>query len=141
MPARTLEACGKRLRSGSRRWSSSPSGWPSRKRTDPCSDDGGAGLTLLVLIALVALLWGVVDGLLARGSITRTMLRWAATAPVVAVLTALGGGLADGALLQPVDLVRWTAGLTAMLYFVLVLPAGLGVVTGSGFQGLGPVRR
>jgi hypothetical protein len=107
----------------------------------PRSDDGGAGLTLLVLIALVALLWGVVDGLLSRGSITRTMLRWAATAPVVAVLTALGGGLADGALLQPVDLVRWTVGLTVMLYFVLVLPAGLGVVTGAGLQGLGPARR
>jgi hypothetical protein len=106
----------------------------------PMSDDGGAGLTLLVLIALVALLWGVVDGLLARGSITRCMLRWAATAPVVAVLTAVGG-LADGALLQPVDLVRWTAGLTAMLYFVLVLPAGLGVVSGAGFQSLGPARR
>ena len=111
----------------------------------PALDDGGGGggggLTLLLLIALVALLWGVVDGLLARGSITRTMLRWAATAPVVAVLTALGGGLADGAWLHPVDLVRWTAGLTAMLYFVLVLPAGLGVVTGSGLQGLGPARR
>lgn len=103
----------------------------------PASDDGGAGLWLLGLIALVALLWGVVDGLVSPASMTRTMLRWAATAPVVAVLTALGGGLADGAWLAPVDLLRWTAGLTAMLYFVLVLPAGLGVVTGSGMQGLG----
>jgi hypothetical protein len=103
----------------------------------PASDDGRAGLWLLGLIALVALLWGVVDGLVSPASMTRTMLRWAATAPVVAVLTALGGGLADGAWLAPVDLLRWTAGLTAMLYFVLVLPAGLGVVTGSGMQGLG----
>jgi hypothetical protein len=99
-------------------------------------DDGGAGLWLLALIALVALLWGVVDGLISPGAMTRTMLRWAVTAPVVAVLTALGGGLADGAWLAPVDLLRWTAGLTAMLYFVLVLPAGLGVVTGAGLQGL-----
>jgi hypothetical protein len=103
----------------------------------PAPDDGRAGLWLLGLIALVALLWGVVDGLVSPASMTRTMLRWAATAPVVAVLTALGGGLADGAWLAPVDLLRWTAGLTAMLYFVLVLPAGLGVVTGSGMQGLG----
>lgn len=103
----------------------------------PAADDGGAGLWLLALIALVALLWGVVDGLVSPTAMTRTMLRWAVTAPVVAVLTALGGGLADGAWLTPVDLLRWTAGLTAMLYFVLVLPAGLGVVTGSGLQGLG----
>ena len=103
----------------------------------PASEDGGAGLWLLALIALVALLWGVVDGLLSPAAMTRTMLRWAVTAPVVAVLTALGGGLADGAWLPPVDLLRWVAGLTAMLYFVLVLPAGLGVVAGSGMQGLG----
>lgn len=100
-------------------------------------DDGGTGLWLLATIALVALLWGVVDGLVSPGAMTRTMLRWAVTAPVVAVLTALGGGLADGFWLSPVDLLRWTAGLTAMLYFVLVLPAGLGVVAGSGAQGLG----
>lgn len=103
----------------------------------PATDDGRAGLWLLGLIALVALLWGVVDGLVSPAAMTRTMLRWAVTAPVVAVLTALGGGLADGAWLAPVDLLRWTAGLAAMLYFVLVLPAGLGVVTGSGMQGLG----
>jgi hypothetical protein len=102
----------------------------------PPDDGGGTGWLLLVLIALVALLWGVLDGLVAHGSLTRPMLRWAATAPVVAVLTALGGGIADGAWLEPVDLVRWTAGLTAMLYFTLVLPAGLGVVTGSALQGL-----
>jgi hypothetical protein len=103
----------------------------------PAAADGRAGLWLLGLIALVALLWGVVDGLVSPAAMTRTMLRWALTAPVVAVLTALGGGLADGAWLAPVDLLRWTAGLTAMLYFVLVLPAGLGVVVGSGMQGLG----
>jgi hypothetical protein len=103
----------------------------------PASEDGGAGLWLLALIALVALLWGIVDGLVSPTAMTRTMVRWAVTAPVVALLTALGGGLADGAWLPAVDLIRWTAGLTAMLYFVLVLPAGLGVVTGSGLQGLG----
>jgi hypothetical protein len=100
-------------------------------------DDGGTGLWLLATIALVALLWGVVDGLVNPDAMTRTLLRWAVAAPVVAVLAALGGGLADGYWLAPVDLLRWTAGLTAMLYFVLVLPAGLGVVAGSGAQGLG----
>jgi hypothetical protein len=112
--------------------------WLAFPDTDgPVADGGGAGLWLLALIALVALLWGVVDGLVSPGAMTRTMLRWAATAPAVAVLSALGGGLADGAWLAPVDLLRWTAGLTAMLYFVLVLPAGLGVVTGAGLQSLG----
>ena len=112
--------------------------WLAFPETDgpPPHDDPALGVVLLALIALVALLWGVVDGLLAPVAITRVMLRWAATAPVVAVLTGLGNGLADGAGLQVVDLVRWIAALTVMLYFVLVLPAGLGVVTGSGLQSL-----
>ena len=106
-------------------------------------DQGGAGLFLLGAMALVALLWGVVDGLLARGTMTRTLLRWAAVAPMIAVLLTVGGALADGAWLPAVDLLRWVAGLVAMLYFVVVLPAGLGVVLGSGAHGLGrpPGRR
>jgi hypothetical protein len=98
-------------------------------------DQGGAGLFLIGAMAVVGLLWGVVDGLLTRGTITRTLLRWAAVAPLTALLLALAGALADGAWLPPVDLARWVAGLVAMLYFTVVLPAGLGVVLGSAAQG------
>jgi hypothetical protein len=94
----------------------------------------GTGLFLIVAMALVGLLWGVVDGLLARGTITRTLLRWAAVAPLTALLLTLAGALADGAWLPAVDSARWVAGLVAMLYFVVVLPAGLGVVLGSVTQ-------
>ncbi len=106
-------------------------------------DQGGAGLFLIGAMALVGLLWGVADGLLARGTMTRTMLRWAVVAPVLALLLTVAGAVADGAWLPAVDLLRWVAGLVAMLYFVVVLPAGLGVVLGSGAQGLGrrPGRR
>ncbi|MGN6577390.1 MAG: hypothetical protein ACTHKG_17090 [Nocardioides sp.] len=103
--------------------------------TDYASDQGGAGLFLIGAMVVVGLLWGVVDGLLARGTITRTLLRWAAVAPFTALLLTLAGGLADGAWLPPVDLARWVAGLVAMLYFTVVLPAGLGVVLGSAAQG------
>ena len=100
-------------------------------------DQGGAGLFLIGAMALVGLLLGVVDGLLARGTMTRTILRWAAVAPVTALLLAFAGAVADGAWLPAADLARWVAGLVAMLYFVVVLPAGLGVVLGLGAQGAG----
>jgi hypothetical protein len=98
-------------------------------------DQGGSGLFLIGAMALVGLLWGVVDGLLVRGTITRSLLRWAAVAPATALLLTVLGGLADGAWLPAADLARWVAGLVAMLYFVLVLPAGLGVVLGSAAHG------
>jgi hypothetical protein len=103
--------------------------------TGYAQDQAGAGLFLIGAMVLVGLLWGVVDGLLARGTITRTLLRWAAVAPLTALLLTLAGALADGAWLPAVDLARWVAGLVAMLYFVVVLPAGLGVVLGSAAQG------
>jgi hypothetical protein len=110
-------------------------------RTDPVAavppeSAGAGGLFLLLALAALALLWGLVDGLLTAGTITRTMLRWAAVAPFTTVLLALGGGVVHGAWPEAADAARWLAGLTALLYFVQVLPAGLGVVLGAGAQGL-----
>lgn len=97
----------------------------------------GAAWFLFATIALVGLLWGVVDGLLARGSLTTPILRWVLAAPAIALLVPVLGGVAGSAWPATIDVVRWVFALTAMLYFMLVLPAGLGVALGSGVQGLG----
>ena len=96
----------------------------------------GAAWLLFATISLVGLLWGVVDGLLAHGSLTTPMLRWALAAPAIALLVPLLGGVAGADWPAGIDVVRWVFALTAMLYFMLVLPAGLGVALGSGVQGL-----
>jgi len=96
----------------------------------------GAAWLLFATISLVGLLWGVVDGLLARGSLTTPILRWALAAPAIALLVPLLGGVSGAAWPASIDVVRWVFALTAMLYFMLVLPAGLGVALGSGVQGL-----
>ena len=96
----------------------------------------GAAWLLFATISLVGLLWGVVDGLLASGSLTGPLLRWALAAPAIALLVPLLGGVADGTWPASIDIVRWVFALTAMLYFMLVLPAGLGVALGSSVQGL-----
>lgn len=96
----------------------------------------GAAWLLFATISLVGLLWGLVDGLLARGPLTAPILRWALAAPAIALLVPLVGGVAEGTWPAGVDVVRWVFALTAMLYFMLVLPAGLGVALGSGVQGL-----
>lgn len=96
----------------------------------------GAAWLLFATISLVGLLWGVVDGLLARGSLTTPILRWALAAPAIALLVPLLGGVSGAAWPDSIDVVRWVFALTAMLYFMLVLPAGLGVALGSGVQGL-----
>jgi hypothetical protein len=111
-----------------------------REDPAPAGPPDAGGLILLVVIAVIALLWGVLDGLWARGTVTRTMLRWVAVAPATTLFLALGGGVVDTAGPEAADVVRWLAGLVAMLYFVLVLPAGLGVVLGAGAQSL-DVRR
>jgi len=105
--------------------------WPDSPTTGV-----GAAWLLFTVVALVGLLWGVVDGLLARGSLTTPILRWALAAPVVALLVPLLGGVTDGSWPAGIDVVRWVFALTAMLYFMLVLPAGLGVALGSGVQDL-----
>ena len=106
-------------------------GWPDSPTTGL-----GAAWLLFATISLVGLLWGVVDGLLARGSLTTPMLRWALAAPAIALLVPLLGGIAGADWPAGIDVVRWVFALTAMLYFMLVLPAGLGVALGSGVQGL-----
>ncbi len=105
--------------------------WPDSPTTGM-----GAAWLLFATISLVGLLWGVVDGLLWQGSLTTPILRWVLTGPAVALLVPLVGGVADGTWPATVDVVRWVFALTAMLYFMLVLPAGLGVALGSGVQGL-----
>jgi hypothetical protein len=105
--------------------------WPD----SPTTGVGTAWLLFLV-VALVGLLWGVVDGLLAQGSLTVPMLRWALAAPSIALLVPVLGGVAGATWPAGVDVVRWVFALTAMLYFMLVLPAGLGVAVGSSVQGL-----
>lgn len=105
--------------------------WPDSPTTGP-----GAAWLLFATISLVGLLWGVVDGLLTRGALTAPMLRWALAAPAIAMLVPLLGGVAGAAWPASIDVVRWVFALTAMLYFMLVLPAGLGVALGSGVQGL-----
>lgn len=96
----------------------------------------GAAWLLFATTALVGLLWGVADGLLARGPLTTPMLRWVLAAPAIAVLVPVVGGIAGTAWPATIDVVRWVFALTAMLYFMLVLPAGLGVALGSSVQGL-----
>jgi hypothetical protein len=110
--------------------------WPDSATSAPTDPGTGSGWLLFVVIALVALLWGVVDGLLARGSLTRPLLTWAVTAPATAVLVPLVGGVAEGSWPAGVDTLRWVVALTLMFYFNLVLPAGLGVAAGSSVQGL-----
>ncbi|MFP5252410.1 MAG: hypothetical protein ACLGH4_01265 [Actinomycetes bacterium] len=105
--------------------------WPDTPTTGP-----GAAWLLFATISLVGLLWGVVDGLLADGSLTGPIMRWASAAPAIAVLVPVLGGLAGASWPAGIDVVRWVFALTAMLYFMLVLPAALGVALGSGVQGL-----
>ena len=105
--------------------------WPDSPTTSL-----GAAWLLFATIGLLGLLWGVVDGLLARGSLTTPILRWVLAAPAIALLVPLLGGIAGAAWPESIDVVRWVFSLTAMLYFMLVLPAGLGVALGSGVQEL-----
>jgi hypothetical protein len=109
--------------------------WPDAAAPPP--DGGGGGWLLFVVLAVVAFLWGLIDGLVARETFTSALLRWAATAPVVAVTVPVLGGVTEGSWPAGVDLLRWVVALTLMLYFLLVLPAGLGVALGSSVQGLG----
>ena len=108
--------------------------WPDAG--SPATGPSSGGWGLFVVVALVGFLWGLVDGLLARDTLTVPLLRWACTAPVAAVLMPLVGGVTESGWPADIDTLRWVVVLTLMFYFLLVLPAGLGVATGSSVQGL-----
>lgn len=103
----------------------------------PAPGDGGMEWLVLVAILLIALLWGLVDGLIAHGGLSRAFLRWGLTAPATALLLPVAWGIDGGGWPGGIDTVRSVTLLVGLFYFLIVLPAGLGVALGSGAQSLG----